>query len=310
LSSEGKTVLVESLTTIVTNDETLKAASTNMEEVIQQRMDGFIRGYVIRKVENFPDDSTICVTISVNGKSLGKLSRSVPAVIESADLKTGLTQVFDEIQKGVVLPAGGRVIMTDSGDACFVGFGSALILDDNDSEMRASLMNNARRIAETRALDSLTGLLNGDTVIWNNELSEKHVRELKDFEDVTGNDATADQSPEGIKRLAERKKEVLTRTATLETTQSIRRGILPPGIVPRSFRDQDNAWYYAVVVYNPVITQVASDLATEMRNSTLIQPIREQQTPGGSTGGFQSNVPRPSSEINMIPTGSFEDDDE
>lgn len=310
LSSEGKTILNASLTTMIGNDETLKNSEETVEEVVRQRIDGFIRGYEIRKVENISEESVICVTISVNGKSLGKLSRPVPAVIEAADLKSGLTQVFEEIRRGLVLPAGGRVIMTDSKDACFVGFGSALIHDDDDPEMRADSMNHARIIAEARAKDSLTGLLNGDAVIWEYGMSEKHRRELKDFEDVFGRDATDDLSPDGIRKLENRKKEALTRTATLETTQSIRRGVLPPGIVPRTFRDQDNVWYYAVVVYNPVITQAASDLAAEMKNATLIQPIRKPQTQPGGTDDSQikSDVPRPGSEIKMIPTGTFDDE--
>jgi len=303
LSSEGKTVLVNALRTIVNDDETLKNSKTGLEEVITQWAEGFIKGYEIRQVKDIPEESSIVVTISVNGKSLGKFARTTPAVVESADLKTGLTQVFDEIQKGLVLPAGGRVIMTAAGDACYVGYGSALIRDDSDPEMRVTLMNDARRIATTRAFDSLTGLVRGDAVIWESGVSEKHVRELKDFEDVIGNDATADQSPEGIKKLAERKKAVLTSTETNETTQSIRRGVLPPGISPRTFRDKDNVWYYAVVVYNPSMTQAASDLAKEMQNAVLIPP-------GGSGGSAaQPNVPRPGAEIQMIPTGAFDDDE-
>jgi hypothetical protein len=312
LSNDGKTVLVNALRTIVSDDETLKNKETDLEEIIVQRAEGFIRGYEVRRVANIPEESSICVTISVNGKSLGKFARPVPACVEAVDIKTGLTQVFDEIQKGLVLPAGGRVIMTESGETCYVGYGSALIRDDNDAEMRVALMNDARKIATARALDSLTGLVSSDTVIWENGVGEKHMKELKDFEDVIGDDATADQSPDGIKRLAERKKAVLTLTATLEATQSIRRGVLPPGIAPKTFRDQDNAWYYAVVVYSPALTQAASDLATEMRNATLIQPIRgtQSQIKDGDGATLKSDVSKPSTEIKMIPTGSFDDDDE
>jgi hypothetical protein len=311
LSNEGKTVLTEALTTIVGSDESLKNSGRSMEEVIQQRIAGFVRGYTIRQVKDIPGESSICVTISVNGKSLGKFARPVPAVIETADVRTGITQAFDEIQRGIALPAGARAIITDSGETCFIGYGSALILDDDDPGMRSNLMNEARRIAETRALDSLSGMLNGDSLIWENKLSEKYVSSLKDFVDVSGNDATADLSQKGIQKLAQRKEEMLTRTSTQTATQSIRRGEIPPGVVRQTFRDNDNVWYYAVAVYNPVVTQATADLVKEMQNATLIQPIRSgSSTPMMGTDGkpLQSDVPRPSADLKMIPTGSFDDE--
>ena len=314
LSSDGVTILNEALTTIVNNDETLKNKETNMTEIIAQRTEGFIRAYAVRSVKVDEKDSTVYVTIYVNGKTLGKHSRPVPAVIEADDIKTGLNQAFDEIQKGIALPAGGRAIMTDKGDVCYVGFGSALIRSDNDPEMQAELTNDARKIAIARAMDSLTGMICGDAVVWENKVVEKHAKSMKDFEDVAGNDATADMSPKGIKKFGERQKAALTQTMTSDTTQSIRRGVLPPGISPKTFRDKDNVWYYAVVVYNPVITQAASDLAGEMGSATLIQPIRnpstQQQVKGPDGKPLNSNVQKPSDEIKIIPTGSFDDDDE
>jgi hypothetical protein len=320
MSSEGKTIMAEAIKTIIRDDESLKNKEFDMDEEIVQRSAGFIKGYVVSRVDNFPEDSTICVTIAVNGKSLGKLSRLTPGVVETTDLKVGLTQVFDEIQRGISLPAGGRVIMTEAGESCFVGYGSALILDDSDPEMRSAMMNNARRMAEARARDSLVGLIQGDTVLWKQGVAERHIKEMKDFEvlynEEAKNEETKDEPSASVERLAERKKQVLTLTETLETTVSIRRGVIPPGIVPRTFRDKDNAWYYAVVVYSPTLTQAAVDLSAEMKNATLVQPIRtpQSQTSGAAgTGGtsgtsLKTDVPRPSAEIKMIPTGSLDDE--
>ena len=313
LSNEGKTVLVESMRTLVADDETLKNRWSDTEEFTVQQVEGFIRGYEVRRVDNISEDSSICVTISVNGKSLGKFSRPTPAVIDAVDIRTGLTQVFDEIQRGIALPAGGRVIMTESGEACFVGYGSALILDDRDPEMRAAMMNDARRIATVRAVDSLTGLLVGDQVIWETGLAEKHRNELLDFGGVFDDDFGTDQPVFVDAKMAERKKGVLTGTAIDEVTASIRRGVLPPGITQRTFRDNDNVWYYAVAVYNPSATQAAANLADEMRNATLIQSTRSPsrgQTRGTGGSPLDTNVVRPSADVQMIPTGAFGDDDE
>ena len=310
LSSEGETILKEALTTIVNNDETLKNKETELTEIITQRVEGFIRAYEVRKVQDNPADSSIYVTISVNGKTLGRHSRPVPAVIVAEDIKTGLNQAFDEIQKGIALPAGSRAIMTDQGDVCYVGYGSSLVRSDDDPEMQIELTNDARKIATARALDSLTGMIVGDEVVWENKIVEKHAKSMKDFEDVSGNDATADMSPEGIKKLEERKKSALTRTMASDTTQSIRSGVLPPGISVKTFRDKDNVWYYAVAVYNPVITQAASDLASEMKDATLIQPTRKPQINNANGSPSNSGVQKPSDEIKMIPTGLFDIDDE
>ena len=312
LSSEGKTILHDALSIIVSDDESLKNKESSLEEIIAQRTEGFIRAYEVRKVQDNPGDSTVSVTISVNGKTLGRYARPVPTAIIASDIKTGLVQVFDEIQKGITLPAGGRVIMTDPGDVCYVGFGSGLIRSDDDAEMQAELTNDARKIATARALDSLVGMIVGDSMSWENKVVEKHAKSLKDFEDVSGNDATADLSQAGVKKFEERKKTALTRTMRSDSTQSIRRGMLPPGVSTKTFRDKENTWYYAVAVYNPVVTQAASDLAVEMKDATLIQPIRKPQTQSKNAGGSSSifGVQKPGEEIKPIPSGSFDDDED
>lgn len=308
LSNEGRTILNESLAAIARNDESLKNKDVDLEEIIAQRAEGLIRAYAIRRVKVVEEDSAVYVTISVNGKTLGRYARPVPAIIEAVDLKTGLDQVFDEIRSGITVPAGSRAIMTDRNDICYVGYGSALIRSDDDPEMQAELAGDARKIASARALDSLTGMLVGDAVVWENRVVEKHSKSLKDFEDVSGNDSTTDRSPKGIKKFEERKRAILTQTMTNDSTQSIRRGVLPPGISSKTFRDKDNTWYYAVAIYNPVLTQAATDLTVKMKAATLIQSPRP---PRRETGSAQrSAVQRPSDEIKMIPSGSFDDDDE
>ena len=313
LSAEGNTVLTEALTKIVHDDETLRNKSTDITETITLLGKGFIRAYEIRSVENVAEESSVYVTISVNGKSLGKFSRPVPAVIEAIDIRTGLTQVFDEIQRGIGLPAGGRAIMSEQGDIYYVGYGSALISEHGNPELQAELVNDARKIASARALDSLTAMVVGDSVIWENKLTERYARGLREFEDVSGNDAIADMTPEGIKRFGELKTQALTLTATADRTQSIRRGVLPPGIQTRTFRDADNVWYHAVAVYNAGATQATADFADEMRRATLIQPIRPPQStsaPRISTGSTApSQVVTPGTEVGPFPTFFFDDDE-
>ena len=305
LSSEGATIIGERLQTIIDNNESLKSRESDMYEGIVQRVEGLIRAYEVWQIEDFPEDSMIAVTISVNGNALGSRSRSSAAVIESVDLRTGLNHVFDEIQRGIAFPAGGRVIIADNGEVSFVGYGSALILEDNDPRMRAELINNARRIAEARARDSLTGMIVGDEIIWETGIAERHADDLRDFVDVEGWDMLPYQLPGGIMRLNERKSTVMTLTEVRELTTSVRRGVLPPGVIQRTFRDNDNVWYYAVAVYNPRVSQDAANLGEQMRNATIIQPIRSGQGRSGGVGTTpaRTDVTRPSTEIQMIPTG-------
>lgn len=159
----------------------------------------------------------------------------------------------------------------------------------------------------------MVGLVVGDNVIWEASVAEKHVKEPKDFEDVMEEEKTVTFTGEpkqsgGIEMLAERKKAVITLTETHEATQSICRSVLPPGITPKIFRDKENAWYYAVV-YNPAMTKAASNLAKEMQNAVLIQQLGSSQISIKGTDGspLKCDATRPSSDTQMIPTGSLGD---
>jgi hypothetical protein len=229
-------------------------------------------------------------------------------VIEAADLKAGLQEVFTEIQSGIMLPEGGRAITTKSGELCYVGYASALISHDDDVEMRAELLNDARKIASTRARAALTGLVFDDKIIWEGKLDEQAVKNAKDFQDVAGDDPTV--SAADVKKFEERKKEMWTKTVRSDTTGSIRKGVLPPGIQMKTFRDKSGVWYYAVAVYSPSATQATADFGAAMDAASPIQAIRTGNSSGTSGGAIKQDVPKQDRETKMIPTGKFKDDDE
>jgi hypothetical protein len=313
LNVDNRNDLIAEVTRIGDDDKSLSVREEFMGELIRERGEGFIQGFEVRSVKDVEEHKAIVVTIIVTAETLGKSSRSplTPVVVDSVDFRTGLTQVLDEIKKGILLPAGGRVIRTDQGPY-FIGYGSALVGISTNSAMRAELLNDARRAALARARDSLMGLLSGDKMTWEYRLQETHTRLLQEFIDLSGADAMTDTSPEGIAQLADLKSEVLSHRTTSSGVQSVRSGRLPPGTTERSFVDDKGVWYYAVVVYNPAASQAAADLGREMREATLIQPIRETPRQGGATGNTsrQSNTVRPNMEVQMIPTGSFGNDDD
>ena len=310
ISHEGLNVLFQGQATIVRDDETLEHGLRFLTEDVKERFEGFIQAYEVFSVEHCPEESAIRVTIGINEKSIGKSARISPVVIQNNDIRTALTQVFNEIESGISIPTGGRVIMTDIGNV-FVGYGSALIIEHDDPVRRSRAMDNARRIAETRARDSLVGLIRGDQVVWQNILDEQSKSAWADFEEIPGTDAIMNRLPDAVTRLAESRDRAVTMTVTAEEMTALRRGVLPPGVMQRSFRDKNNEWYYAVAVYNATASQNAADFAEEMRNAVLVEPIRppqpqtQNQNRASGTGTTPSNVVRPSTDVHMIPTGTF-----
>ena len=67
---------------------------------------------------------------------------------------------------------------------------------------------------------------------------------------------------------------------------SARKGILPPGINTKTWLDDDNSWAYAMSVYVPSLTDAAAQTGKEMKESKIVQPIRD----GGVGKGSESRT--------------------
>jgi hypothetical protein len=87
--------------------------------------------------------------------------------VTAANLRDGLNSVIAEIKNGFVPPVGGRIItVPGTGEIAFVGFGSSVVRYNSEKSMQERLKLQAERMAGTRALDALAGILTGDDTAW------------------------------------------------------------------------------------------------------------------------------------------------
>ena len=127
--------------------------------------------------------------------------------------------------------------------------------------------------------------------------------EVKDFEEIMSDDPTAELSAEGMQRLEDTRETFLNTIQQTDTYISARRGKLPPGVMPKTWIDKDNAWAYSLAVWVPSISQAAKQAAREMRENGR---AGSKKLDGGS--GFteeNTKVPRPSQEIKKGPSGEI-----
>ncbi|MDR2440405.1 MAG: hypothetical protein LBE12_13675 [Planctomycetaceae bacterium] len=299
---EAKTEWKSASEKIVSNDGTQTNKQTSLDEYIKESFQRVIKCYVVKEVKEVPEEKAVYVTIALTARTMGKLARPVPALIDVNDLKTGLNHVLKEIVSGILLPVGGRAISTPSGELCYVGYGSALIGYSKDEEIRRENQLDARKIAETRARTALLGILSGDQIIWNSQMKSGGDRNLSIFDKISEDDRTAELNETEKTALENRKKEMTAKITRSDSTQSIVKGSLPPGIQIKTYRDKENVWYYAVAMYSPSLTQKVSDLGAQMDAANPVQKIRSAGRSSGATGDGSKVLP--------IQSGQFKDDDE
>ncbi|MDR0608685.1 MAG: hypothetical protein LBG58_01070 [Planctomycetaceae bacterium] len=299
---EAKTEWKSASEKIVSDDGTQTNKQTSLDEYIKESFQRVIKCYVVKEVREIPDEKSVYVTVITTARTMGKFARPVPALIDVNDLKAGLNHVLKEIMSGILLPVGGRAISTPGGELCYVGYGSALIGYSKDDEVRRENLLDARKIAEMRARTALLGIIKGDQIIWNSTMQSGSDKRLSIFDHVNEDDPTTKLNETEKSDLEKRKKEMTDKIIRSDSTQSIIKGTLPPGIQIKTYRDKDNVWYYAVAVYSPSLTQKAADLGAQMDSANPVQEIRSAGRSSGATGDGSKVLP--------IQSGQFKDDDE
>jgi hypothetical protein len=293
LISSGSENIHEKLVTIADADKTLNNASLTLDERLEQVAAGLIAGFVTYEVKDdpipdAPGQRMVYVTLASTPKTAGAAQRTATGAIDSRSLRDGLDQVIQEVQCGVVPPIGGRVVtVKGTGEIAVVGFGSAVVFSDADPAVRAKLKLNAQKIAIMRASDALCGMLTGDAIAWQGGTSDRMKSENKGFEDVPADDAIAKANPAGVQVLEQRRKEFMNRATLTEVFSSARKGVLPPGLSPKSWFDESGDYAYAMCVYLPSATNAAAQLDQALGDNRLLQSAgdgsRQDAGPGGPT---------------------------
>ena len=293
LPSKGRDLIAEQLETQTTVAEDLVNVATTQEEKLEQSVRMLMRGFVIYSVEDDAKNNNVYVTIVTTPKTRGQFNRPAANAIEADSVRTGLNQVLAEVQSGLVPPVGGRIIQVpQTGEIAFVGFGSDVVRTNDNAALQAKLRLNADKVAQMRAADALVGLLIGDDTSWKRQLDESTKAVINQFETDA---APADPS---LQRFQQQTEAFRNTQMTTEEYQSIRQGVLPPGVTRRSFASKDEGEMYAIAVYIPSYSAAAVQAAKEMAQANPLS-----QPPASSGISEQVSVPRPSKDIQSGPSG-------
>lgn len=251
-------------------------------------------------VEDDTANKTVYVSIVTTPKTRGQFNRPSPNGLEADSIRDGLSQVLLEIQNNLIPPVGGKIIQSPAtGEIAFVSFGSDVIRIHDNAAMQAKMRLNAEKIAQMRAKDALVGLLIGDDTSWKSKLDETTQQAIKDFE-------TSDSDPDAsLQRFEQTRQNFLNVQKSSDQFQSIRRGILPPGVSSKTFPSKDGSEVYAVAVYLPSASQQAAQAAKEMSQAQLISTPQQGATSGGQGGNPQL---RPPKEVAPGPSGQVSRD--
>ena len=262
------------------NDEAASGVSTRSEKfamTVNSVTEAFLKGYVTYDVRDDAENGTVYVTLVSTPRTQGIYSRPTSDTQQAGNLKEGINKVFAEIQSGVVPPVGGRIVnVPETGEIAFVGFGSEVVRPADDKKVRADNRQSARRRASLRAEASLCGIIRGDNIkaddsdaLSSGNNSESYIGEKKiDLSDpiddlVSGSEkAEAKKDAQGF-RSDDSNKHII---------QSAVKGIIPPGVSPRAWLNEEGTFAYAVAVYIPSVTQKAAQMNDNMQNSQIVQP--------------------------------------
>jgi len=312
LSTEGREEIRQALHNVNLPDEEMTNISTQSEASLKQSVEMMLRGFVVYEVKDDSKANTVYVTIVTTPKTRGNMSRLGPAAAEIDNIRDGLNQVIAEVKSGIVPPVGGRVlIVSDTGETAFVGFGSHIVRTSENSAAQAKLNLSAIKIARAHAQDALCGLLIGDETSWRGQIEESQRDEYQEFDEIAEKDPLSGEDSMTRKKLDRARETFVAEIKTTDVYESARKGVLPPGVTTKTWFDENHAWAYAMSVYIPSHSDAARQAADEMRNADLVkgkgEPSEGQQ---GFTDTEDTDVPSPSKEVKPGPTGKVSSDEE
>lgn len=314
LTTEGQTTIHEALVNTTLSDDDMSNISQKTVESYKQSVDMMLRGFVVYEVNDDIENSMVSVSIVTTPKTRGRLARPAPNAIEVETLREGIAQVLQEVKTGIVPPVGGRIILVRStGETAFVGFGSGVVRASKNKAAQAKLKITSQKIARARATDALCGIILGDRTSWQSSLISETEEASKEFEEI--NKAAEDDplSKETVTETKKLDKAYDTFVSTLRTDEvfkSARSGVLPPGITPKTWFDEDEAWAYGMAVYIPSQTNAAAEAAEEMRNSKMIQDFPGRASRGGSTSSADPKTVKEGKGVKRGPSGKISNDDD
>lgn len=285
IDNEAAEEIRKSLAQLYDADSESGLANRNRESVsnVRQSLDLVLRSFVIHEIQDKQDadgSGSIYVTIAISPKTTLQVDRLAAGFVTEGSLSNGITRVIEEVQSGVVAPVGARFIeVPGTNETAFIGFGAAVVGDNQDPEIRKELLETALTEAEMYANDSLCGLLYGDQTVYKGEVPETHKNTTQQYTKILTQDPDTDAPQERTIKLDKAIKSIISEKMTAEVLSNARKGRIPAGVQKRSWLDDDKEWAYAIAVYLPSATERALEVKKMMDESQLL-PQSHESRPG------------------------------
>ena len=250
----------------------------SIEENLQIVIDAILRGYVTYEVHEGEIDGGkfVSVAIIVTPKTIGKTSFVKPDAITADTLAEGLEQVLRDVRNGLVTPVGGRVVFCQAtGELAYVGFGCEINRKTSDPTFNLELKIEALDTAKMRAASSLCGIINGDNIKASAQLGGKNISSnfIQESYKATEDDPLAKPDAGGVARTVDNVTSAFRNDSTkTRVMESVRNGIIPPGVQQKAWIDESGDWAVAVAVYIPSLSKQAADFYRTMQNTPIVKP--------------------------------------
>lgn len=313
IDNEGADDIRKSMSQLYDSESANGLANRNRESVstVKQSLELLLRSFVIYEIQDKQDadgSGSISVTIAISPKTTLKVDRLAGGFVTEASLSEGINRVIEEVESGVVAPVGARFIeVPGTNETAFVGFGVAVVGDNEDQEIRKELLETALTEAEMYANDSLCGLLHGDRTAYQGEIPEKHQNTTNQYAKILSEDPDTGAPEERTLKLEKAIKSIVAEKVTAEVLSNARKGRIPAGVTKKSWLDDDKEWAYAIAVYLPSATARAEGIRKMMDESQLL-PQRGDPKAGGVQPARPSEKQQPPQKIKPLQSGKIDSD--
>lgn len=296
--SKAKTIVKESVQNEIEANGNKSSIKENLSELIEQRAEGMLGGYLTHEVKDDADNTTVTVSLFTIPKDF-KVKRITTNMVEATTLKAGVDRILTEVKNGLVPPVGGRIVnIVGSNEKAFVGFGSAVIVDSSVPRIKAQNRSNAQRSALMAADDAVgTILFNPDRLSWVSRSADTTKREMNDFGDSEKDDPLAVPGKNNSKKVDGYIDAFKSIKKSSETFSSIRENKLPPGLQNRVWDSDDKGFVFAISIWIPSVSAAAKDIGAARSKSILEEEDSKSNKEKDSKKDLEKVKPLPSGKI-------------
>lgn len=266
MSVEAKEVIQKEAIDIDNANDDVGTRSVSKDfnaESINTVVQGLLKGYSIFSVKD--DGSKVSVSIVSSPLTRSGGIALSGGMMVSGNYQEAFNKFYAELKTGTLPPEGSKVFLIADGQGnyhpFFATFGSAIIRRGSNStaSQQQRLLALAENQAMARAAANLCRLLMGDHTSWNygfiemterNETSAGMGKALKALSQDTLNQLHLNK--EASDHL---QNSFVNIVKSLDTFSSAAKGQIPAGVNRYKWTDDKGDWAYALMVYNPSLTQ-------------------------------------------------------